>query len=308
MVYADIPDAGSLVESVHRDYFGDGYLRKRAFFTDWPHRWKARRRLEVIRRHKPGGRLLDIGCGGGDLLVEARAAGYEGVGLDDSIALVAHARQRHGLEVHCGDPASFKPSAPFEVVVMSHVLEHVVRPLQMLESVRRFLVPEGILYVATPNIASWQARFAGWASYEPYHFVYFSPSTLTRALEQAGFRVLDLHTWEPLSGWLNTALRGWFGVGYSRVRLAVQGDPRGIYRVRYLLARAILGVARVGSGVLLTPVRMFQESRLKGEELICLATAFESPKVPGALGTGTESREGTSGEEPWRNPAPSDAR
>jgi len=308
MVYSDVPDASSLVESVHRDYFGDGYLRKRAFFTDWAHRWKARRRLEVIRRHKPGGRLLDIGCGGGDLLVEARAAGYEGVGLDDSITLVAHARQRHGLEVHCGDPASFKPSAPFEIVVMSHVLEHVVRPLQMLESVRRVLVPGGILYVATPNIASWQARFAGWASYEPYHFVYFSPSTLTRALEQAGFRVLDLHTWEPLSGWLNTALRGWFGVGYSRVRLAVQGDPRGIYRVRYLLVRAILGVARVGSGVLLTPVRMFQESQLKGEELICLATAFESPKVPGALGTGTESREGASGEEPWRNPAPSDAR
>lgn len=308
MVYADVPDGGSLVESVHRDYFGDGYLRKRAFFTDWAHRRKARRRLEVIRRYKAGGRLLDIGCGGGDLLAEARAAGYEGVGLDDSIVLVAHARQRHGLEAHCGDPASFKPSAPFEIVVMSHVLEHVVRPLQMLESVRTFLAPGGILYVATPNIASWQARFAGWASYEPYHFVYFSPSTLTRALEQTGFRVLDLHTWEPLSGWLNTALRGWFGVGYSRVRLAVQGDPRGIYRVRYLLARAILGVVRVGSGVLLTPVRMFQESQLKGEELICLATASESPKVPGKLGTGTESRESTSGEEPRRNPAASDAR
>ncbi len=308
MVYVDVPDAGSLVESVHQDYFGDGYLRKRAFFTDWAHRWKARRRLQVIRRYKSGGRLLDIGCGGGDLLVEARAAGYEGVGLDDSIALVTHARQRHGLEVHCGDPASFRPSAPFEIVVMSHVLEHVVRPLQMLESVRRVLAPGGILYVATPNIASWQARSAGWASYEPYHFLYFSPSTLTRALEQTGFRVLDLHTWEPLSGWLNTVLRRWFGVGYSRVRLAVQGDPRGIYRVRYLLARAILGAARVISGVLLTPVRMFQESQLKGEELICLATASESPKVPGSLGIVTESRGSTLGEQPRPKLAPSDAR
>ena len=307
MVYADVPDASSLVESIHRDYFGDGYLRKRAFFTDWPHRWKARRRLRVIRHHKPGGRLLDIGCGGGDLLAEARAAGYEVVGLDDSIVLVTHVRQRHGLEIHCGDPASFKPSAPFDIVVMSHVLEHVVRPLEMLESVRRLLAPGGILYVATPNIASWQARFAGWASYEPYHFVYFSPSTLTLALEQTGFRMLHLHTWEPLSSWLNTTLRGWLGVGYSRVRLAVQSDPRGIHRLRYLLARAILGVARVGSGVLLTPVRMFQESRLRGEELICLATAPESPQVPGALRTETESRGSTLSEQPWPNLAPSDA-
>lgn len=264
-------DIGARYDHAEREYFGEGYLRKRDLFANWFHQHKARRRLRVIRRYKQGGRLLDVGCGGAELLWEARNAGYDVVGVDVSSALTAHGRQRFGLEIHCGDLANFNPPEPFDVVVMSHVLEHVVEPLEMLRLVRRLLAPGGVLYLATPNVACWEARLGGWAAYEPYHLSYFSPSTLRDALARSGYEIADVHTWEPLSAWLNTLVRGLLGERYSRLRLAVQHDRRGVRRPRWWIALTVLNVARVVGGFLLTPVRRFQESRLRGEELVCIA-------------------------------------
>lgn len=269
-------DVESYFEDVEREYFGEGYLRKRNLFADWFHCHKARCRLKVIRRYKLTGRLLDIGCGGGDLLVEARNVGYKVVGLEFSATLAAHVRQRHGLDVHVGEPKSFHPTELFDVVVMSHVIEHVAEPLEMLRSVRKLLAPGGILYVATPNVACWEAHFNGWASYEPYHLSYFSPLTLHKALERTGYQVINVHTWEPLSAWWNTAIRDLLGERYLRARLAVQHDKRGVSRPRWWIVVAGLNLARFTSGLVLTPLRLLQERLLRGEELICIAVLHET--------------------------------
>lgn len=271
MVYMDFKDSPQVVfQDAERDYFGEGYLRKRTWFDAAFHRRRARERIRAIRRHKRNGRLLDVGCGPGDLLVEARRAGFEPLGLEYSPALAAHARDRGGLEVYEGDVATLRSDAPFDVVVMSHVVEHVVSPIDTLREVRRLLTGNGVLYVATPNICSWEARFPGWGSYEPYHLSYFAPSTLTLALREAGFRVRELWTTEPFSAWLNTGLRGFLGHRYEQARLAMQRDVRGVRRPRAFVASTALNAARFVSGAMLTPIRRVQAARLRGEELVCI--------------------------------------
>ena len=75
------------------------------------------------------------------------------------------------------------------------MLEHLPEPLATLAEVRRVLRPAGVAVIGVPNAASLQARLFGryWAAYDaPWHLTHFTPGTLGRLLEQAGFRTVRL--------------------------------------------------------------------------------------------------------------------
>jgi SAM-dependent methyltransferase len=55
--------------------------------------------LDVVERHHPPGRLLDIGCGTGLFLVVARRRGWTAVGIDDCSEATRHAVERFGCDV-----------------------------------------------------------------------------------------------------------------------------------------------------------------------------------------------------------------
>ena len=99
-----------------------------------------------------------------------------------------------------------------DLVVMFHVLEHLSDPLTALTAVARRVKPGGTLILGVPNIASWQARFAGpfWMHLEvPRHLCHFSPESIERALGASGFRMtrLDFQSFEhdPF-GWVQSTL------------------------------------------------------------------------------------------------------
>ena len=66
----------------------------------------------------------------------------------------------------------------------------------------------------------------------------------------------------------------------KRARTMVQQDQQGAYRLRYSAAMAALNLARFGSGLVSTPLRILQEKLLKGEELICIARPRPSRSLP----------------------------
>jgi SAM-dependent methyltransferase len=157
--------------------------------------WAARRRFARVPLTVAGsaaGRVLDVGCGGGELLAHYATLGWETFGVDVSEAAASAAREL-GASVHVGTLADGPwPPGSFDLVVYSHSLEHIPGPLEELARARKLLRPGGRLVILAPNWNSWQ-RFTlrgFWFPLDlPRHVNHFS----TRALERAAQR-LDLDT------------------------------------------------------------------------------------------------------------------
>lgn len=155
----------------------------------------VRRDRELLARvrfvkARPGGCVLDVGCGDGDYLMVMRSLGWEVAGVDPDPRAVADARES-GLDVRLGtlSDGGF-PSGHFDVVTLCHVIEHVHDPIQLLAECRRVLAPGGELIVMTPNLDSeGHRRFgADWLHLDPpRHLVIFTVESLRRALASAGF-------------------------------------------------------------------------------------------------------------------------
>lgn len=149
----------------------------------------AERLLRLLPRR---GRLLDVGCACGYLLVAAQRLGFEAQGLEPSLWAAEFARREFGLTVWQGllKDAPFAP-ASFEVIVLADTIEHLDDPRAALATLRRWLVPGGYLLLLTPDIGSVVARLAGvhWWGLLDDHYFYFDRRTLPRLLQLEGFTV-----------------------------------------------------------------------------------------------------------------------
>jgi SAM-dependent methyltransferase len=154
----------------------------------------ARHYLAEITAYRgaTGGRLLDVGCGQGDLLLEAMRDGYEVTGLDLSSTAIRKARTRLGRDAHlvCGAVEALSGNGRgFDVCVLSDVIEHVRDPASFLERIRGLLSPQGVVLLATPSLASWSAKLLRqrWMEFKPEHLYYFDRSTIQGLLFRTGF-------------------------------------------------------------------------------------------------------------------------
>ena len=119
------------------------------------------------------GRLLDIGCGMGGYLLAARRLGLEVVGVEPSTAHSRAAVEVFGLDVRQGYFHSADFEEPFDYAILSHVIEHIYLPGQLLEDVYRIIKPGGCIVVITPNCGSFSAKVTGkyWSMYKPVDHV-----------------------------------------------------------------------------------------------------------------------------------------
>ncbi len=155
--------------------------------------WKLIRRVVPWRR----GRILDIGCGNGDLLTILDRAGWEVHGYEPhaTTAEAANRRLDHlGRRVVHSDAGAFDawPAQSFDVITLWHVIEHLPEPLAMLRVVHRLLRPGGLCLIQTPHVAAAEALVlrSFWHGWElPRHLWFFSHTTLQALLERAGLLV-----------------------------------------------------------------------------------------------------------------------
>ncbi len=150
-----------------------------------------------LRAPKPGTRLLDVGCGAGEKLAAMLELGWQTEGVDTDPLAVELARSR-GLVVRHGTlPEQGYPSNTFDVIYMSHVIEHVHEPISLLRECVRVLKPGGTFVLLTPNLAGWgHARYGdNWRGLEPPRHLYlFTPQSLARTLRASGFQSSRIRT------------------------------------------------------------------------------------------------------------------
>jgi SAM-dependent methyltransferase len=145
------------------------------------------------------GRLLDIGCNEGRTLKNYARNGFraEGTELNETAAAVARAA---GFTVFTGPLDDFTPAAPYDVAVLSNVLEHALDPKAMLLAARRLLSDDGEVWISCPNSQSWLRPAFGrwWINWHvPFHITHFSPATLRRLLEESGFGRVEIREITP---------------------------------------------------------------------------------------------------------------
>jgi len=147
----------------------------------------ARWRLDLIRRVKPSGKLLEIGCARGDFLRVARewfdVSGVEpNPDLADSSSQVAPVYR---------DVIERTPWIGFDIVTSFHVIEHVDSPRSFIRAAAERLNSGGLLVIETPNIDSFPFKLmkSRWRQFIPEHYFFFSPKTISRLLSDNGLRV-----------------------------------------------------------------------------------------------------------------------
>ncbi|MDQ3327485.1 MAG: class I SAM-dependent methyltransferase [Chloroflexota bacterium] len=152
-------------------------------------------RYEVRRlaEHAPCGGLLDIGAHVGTFLRVARDAGYAVSGVEPSAWAARYARETHDLDVRPTTVANAGFTLEsFDLITMWDVVEHFADPQSELREVARFVKPGGVFALTTMNVASFAPRIlrGRWPWYMLMHQYYFTPETMSRMLENAGFKVI----------------------------------------------------------------------------------------------------------------------
>lgn len=205
----------------------------------------SRRCVSIINKFKPDkGRLLDIGCGKGFLLVEAERFGWIGKGIDISQKMINYAKKINKLDVEKCDYQDFVSKNKFEVIILMHIIEHVQQPSLLIDKCKSMLKNKGILYIITPNIESLSAK-SHKENFDhlipPQHVGFYNRDTLNYLLNKSNFKAIYSKTWgypEDLAGIIKKIFRKSHGQVFHSGTKFIDVNNRKIWdirRIKYIL-------------------------------------------------------------------------
>ncbi|MBA3705223.1 MAG: class I SAM-dependent methyltransferase [Bacteroidetes bacterium] len=153
--------------------------------------------LDEFEPFRKTNKLLDVGCGIGFFLDEAKKRGWEiyGTELSDKAYTICAEK---GIRIKKGllDPTNYKPGM-FDIITSFEVIEHINNPENELKNFNTILRDEGLVYITTPNFNS-ILRYHLKAKYNiisyPEHLSYYTPKTLTKAFKLSGFKKIKVET------------------------------------------------------------------------------------------------------------------
>ncbi|HEY3189867.1 MAG TPA: class I SAM-dependent methyltransferase, partial [Solirubrobacteraceae bacterium] len=158
-----------------------------------------RMKVDIVRRHVPGGRLVEVGAGYGAFLQAASAAGYDASGIEmDPISCEFIERELGLPVVNTTDiDGALRRGGPYDVIALWHVIEHLTDWRATLSAVAETLSPGGIVVMAAPNPAALQFRVMGrrWVHLDaPRHLQLIPIDVLLARATELGLRALEADT------------------------------------------------------------------------------------------------------------------
>jgi 2-polyprenyl-3-methyl-5-hydroxy-6-metoxy-1,4-benzoquinol methylase len=146
--------------------------------------------LDEFETYRKTNNILDVGCGRGWFLLEAKKRGWNVFGSEYADEAIELGRKK-GLNMHQGPlEISAFPLKNFDVITSFEVIEHINNPQQELGYINSFLRNGGLFYCTTPNFDSIM-RYYLKSDYNvicyPEHLSYYTKKTLKKIAEDTGF-------------------------------------------------------------------------------------------------------------------------
>ncbi len=145
-----------------------------------------------IKKYGAGKHWFNIGFGAGEMLLLIKEYGFEVEGIDINSKYVDNFK--YGINVYCNNFEEDDFINTYDVIIMEEVLEHFIDPKKAIKKASDMLVPNGILWISTPNFESAYSKIA--KHNDPLrrvceHINYFSYTSLSKLLVQYGFEIED---------------------------------------------------------------------------------------------------------------------
>jgi SAM-dependent methyltransferase len=192
-------------------------------------------------------RILDVGCGSGTFGEYLRRDGKRHVVGITYSKVEAELASTRLSEVLCADLTNFdfSPLGRFDCVILSHILEHMYSPDELLEQLKSVLDLESVIVVALPNVVWWKQRlqflFGRWRYQDSgildrTHFRFFDRRSSAELLEGAGFEILQRRYDGPFP--LIKPIRGLIGPLAEKIDRRISELMPGLFAFQFIyLAR-----------------------------------------------------------------------
>ena len=203
LLMTKLPDSYNLTES-NKDYYSDDYFNNYVARESYLRKRFLMKINKIESYKKSGGNLLDVGCSTGLFLKVVRVNSKRkwrlfGIDMNQNAIDIARASVNANFYHTSLQDARFKDNF-FDCITCFDVLEHDSKVNENLQVIRRILKRNGLLVIQLPNHRSMMALLCGdnwdWWSV-PDHILHFSPTVLSKILEDNGFIIKRLFTWEP---------------------------------------------------------------------------------------------------------------
>ena len=185
-IYYDDPEYISHTDS-HKGIINSLYHQARKI--------ALRSKTGFVSKYAPAstGTLLDIGCGTGYFLNAMRQKKWVVTGIEKSEQTRIYAHDKFGLNIQDSDYLFDIPANTKDVITLWHVLEHLEKLNETMESLHRILKDNGTLFIALPNKESADACYykENWAAYDvPRHLWHFSPADFELFANKHNFELI----------------------------------------------------------------------------------------------------------------------
>ncbi len=152
------------------------------------------KKYRLVLKYINKGKILDIGCGTGELLKKFKNNGWDAIGIEPDSDAREFAKTKNKIEVFDLNELEKFGDKKFDVISMWHVLEHVPNPNQRIDIIKKILKPGGIIIIAVPNIESKDflhyKKF--WAGLDvPRHLYHFSSKSISNLIRKYNLKIIE---------------------------------------------------------------------------------------------------------------------
>ena len=204
-VYINGDTKEQVVEKVSNLYKGEYWndrnseISINSEFTDEDSQGKRRNwvsQFSYTKEHIVGKNLLEIGVGAGQSILWFEEEGFDvkGIEPDGRNVSMINKKLRKGKVIE-SSVEEFSTDEVFDVIWMSHVLEHLLEPMNFLKKIKNNLKNDGIFFIEVPN-CEYEPMLQSSIQKNP-HLFHFTTKSLSKLVEKLDYKILSCDVFRP---------------------------------------------------------------------------------------------------------------